>query len=151
MPRLILDTNVLKWFSNPFTSRKTIKALEILQSIYEGKYEGIIIPPVLLEIYYKLSESDSEKYAKAFIQALLTMPNLYVIVLTKDIGMFAGELYYNYNVLPRQADPKADTPSAIDCLLAATNKFVDSSIICTDDGDIHNMSEIASDFWGIVT
>lgn len=150
MARLILDTNIIKWFSSPYTNRKTIKSSEILQSICDGKHEGIIIPPVILEIYYKLSESDSEDYAKTFIETLLSMPNLYVIVLTKDIGMFAGELYLKYNVIPRQSDPTLrDTPGAVDCLIAATNKFVENSLICTDDQDIHNMNEINSDFFRI--
>ena len=145
-----MDTNVIKWFSSPYPSSKTQKAAKILQFISSGKYEGILIPPVILEVYYKLSESDGEIYAKSFIGSLLSMPNIEPIVITKDIGIFAGELYYKYNVVPRKSSsPPRKTPGAVDCLLAATNKYVKNSIVCTDDSDIHNMSEINSDFWGL--
>lgn len=149
----MLDTNIIKWLRNPYNNHpKTIKALEIYQSIYDGINEAIIIPPIILEIYYKLSESDDENYAKAFIETLLQTPNFFVVPLTRDIGLFAGHLYFKYNILPKKANPSLkDVPGSIDCLLAASNNFIDNSVICTDDGDIKKMSEIKSDFLGIIT
>ena len=151
MTNLILDTNIIKWLSSPYSNEKSVKASEIFQSICDGKHDGILIPPVIMETYYKLSESDDEPYAKAFINTLLSMPNLYVVVLTREIGMYAGELYFKYNTTPKIANPTFNAPGAVDCLLAATNNFVDNSIVCTGDGHFRRMTEITSDFFGIST
>ena len=155
MTVLILDTNVIVYLNNPFsTDPRTIKASEILQSICDGKYEGVLIPPVILEIYYKISQSDNEPYAKAFIKSLLSMPNLTAIGITKDIGMFAGELYHKYNTIAKQVNSSLtyrDVPGAIDCLIAATQNYINDSLVCTHDGHILNMIEIQSDFLNIPT
>jgi predicted nucleic acid-binding protein len=149
---LILDTNIIEWFNNPFSDPKKNKASDILQSICDGKHIGILIPPVVLEVYYRISITDNEQYAKAFINSLLSMPNIIAIDITKDIGMFAGELYYKYHVLPKRTNPSlTKIPGAVDCLVAATNQYINDSLVCTDDGDIQNMSEIQSDFFNIPT
>jgi len=152
---LILDTNIIEFLNNPFpTDSRTIKASEIFQSICDGKYEGILIPPVLLEIYYRLSQSDNETYANAFIKSILSMPHITAIGITKDIGMFAGKLYYKYNIVAKQANSSLghkDVPGGIDCLIAATQNFINNSIVCTHDRHISNMTEVQSDFLGIPT
>lgn len=150
MTVLILDTNIIEFLNNPYSNdSRTIKAFEILKSIYDGKYDGVLIPPVILEIYYRISQSDDEQYANEFIKCLLSMPNITAIGITKDIGMFAGKLYLKYNVEAKQVNSSLtykDVPGAIDCLIAATQNYIKDSLVCTHDKHILNMIEIQSDF-----
>lgn len=111
----------------------------------------MLTAPVLMELYYKLSDSDDQQTAKDFIRTILATPNIMPIDTTKDMGIFAGELYFKYNTSVKKLDPEAATPSACDCLIASVNRYVDDSVVCTNDNKIKDLAEINSDFLGIPT
>ena len=159
MSLLILDTNILLYLRGDKRDNRTKKAENILFSIKKGINEGIMPAPILMELYYKITESDSESNAKAHIYTLLKIPNILKnckkYPITHEIGIFAGFLYYKYNTSKKsyyQTHINEKPPSAVDCLIASMGKYIPNSIICTNDKRITEIEEInAKRFYEIKT
>lgn len=154
MALLILDTNVLEYSMGDRSYPSTKKAREILLSIEKGINEGIIPPQVLMELYYRISENSNVTTAQTLLKSILATPNLEVQPLTEEMGLFAGEMYYKYNICKKNYYNSIgkSPPGAVDCLIAGMGKYVRKSIICTNDDGIIGMTEInAKKFYLIQT
>ncbi len=147
MPNLILDTMIIRYASGP-RSAKRKKAREILDAIKNGRYGGIIPPPVIMEIYYQMSDVYDKETAKTILNKLISIPNMTLFPLTIEMGYSAGIYYYKYNTISTN-DKK---PSAVDCLIAGMGHHIPDSIVCTNDNKILDIVEInAKRPWGIRT
>lgn len=145
--RLILDTNVIEYLFDPDIKRKD-KATKIVAAIRKGRYEGILSPPVIMELYYRLSDNIGERNAVNFLKTLIAIPNMHVLSHTVEMGHTAGKFYYKYNT----TSTSQKKPSAVDCLIAGMEPHLHSSRICTNDNKILDIVEASSvRFWNVVT
>ena len=157
---LIFDTCVLLYLKGDGTDFKTRMARRILTAVRKGTHTGLISPPVLMELYYKISDKYDERIAKDFIKFLLSTNGIKIVEITEEMGKIAGELYFKYNTLPKkrlteEQKKKFECPSACDCLIASVNKYMkkyrEDTIVCTTDNKLQQISEINWDFSDIQT
>ena len=148
------------YLRGPTTDFKARKSRKLLIAIRKGLHTGLVSPPVLLELYYKISDSDNEANAKIFIESLLSIDGIKITEITEEMGMIAGEFYFKYNILPKRGLTEEEKrelklPSACDCLIASVNKFMkkyrEDTYVCTTDKKIQEIREINWEFSDIPT
>lgn len=157
---LIFDTCVLLYLKGDTVDFKARMARRILAAVRKGMHTGLVSPPVLMELYYKISDKYNEVTAKDFIKFLLSTDGINIVEITEEMGMIAGEFYFKYNTLPKRGLTEKqkrdlDCPSACDCLIASINKYMkkyrEDTIVCTTDNKLQQINEINSDFSNIPT
>ena len=157
---LIFDTCVLLYLKGDGTDFKTRMARRILTAVRKGMHTGLVSPPVLMELYYIISDKYGERNAKDFIKFLLSTDGIKIVEITEEMGMIAGEIYFKYNTLPKKGLTEGQKkefkcPSACDCLIASVNKYMkkfrEDTVVCTTDNRLQQISEINWDFSDIPT
>ncbi|MBW2976010.1 PIN domain-containing protein [Candidatus Woesearchaeota archaeon] len=134
---LLLDTNIFLDVIGGFDERDAIISKQVLEDVKNGKKIGIIIGPVLTELYYLISRAKNENEAKKYLKMILSLPNVQIIPIGREESIKAGSIYHKYN----SGQKHKDWLSIVDCLIIACGCYLESSIVCSWDPRFKQVTE----------
>lgn len=150
MNNIVLDSDIFLNIGLPSRQNEFINSKRIIDSIKRGENKGLVPSPVLMEIYYRVSQIKGEDEGKKFTKWILSLlfRNFRIIEINREHGLSAGKLYFKYNFVYLSVTskwvrkPSEDCLSAVDALILAIAQTTTPSSACTYDKDMLKVQEI---------
>jgi len=136
---VLLDTNIFLDLIGGFEEKDTVSSKKLLDSIKAGEKLGIVIAPVLCELYYLISREGDEQEAQKFIKLILSIPNIQVFPIGQEEAIRAGWVYHKYNA----GQKHKNWLSLVDCLIIASCFYLESSVVCTWDSRFEQVKDVS--------
>lgn len=135
---ILLDTNIFLDVIGGFDEKDAVSSKQILEFVKNGEKLGVIISPVLTEIYYLISRKKDENEAKKYLKMILSIPNIQIIPIGREEAIKAGSIYHKYN----KGQKHKDWLSVVDCLIIASSFYLESSIVCSWDTRFEQVTDV---------
>jgi predicted nucleic acid-binding protein len=136
---VVIDTNVI---IDAFVRSKDVRSrssIELIERIEEGKLQGILPAPVLIEVYYVVLDVTHDPHrAQKVLRVLLNSPHFTSRGIEVKDAYQAIEYYrqFNYFAVGRGEKflKRTDTLSLVDCLILAVGRAIPGAAVVSNEG-----------------